>query len=153
MFINILLRYHPFIVTGTKLKVFGFSLRKSLHTFWCKTWTKVQLRWNYDRKKQKDVSFLCSHFFLFSSITFPYLVLITCFIPKNVTSFHEEEVRSFGFCWSLLWRGKFCLQCPKLAKKVLIQKLPNSSSLFLSFRTGAIFGDHFQRKYKSDILK
>ena len=67
-------------------------------------------------KKQKDVTFLHSHFFLFSSITFPFLVLIICF-KKNVTTFHEKEVRSFGFCWSFLWRGSYCLQCPKLAKK------------------------------------
>ena len=100
-------------------------------------------------KKQKDVTFLRSHFFLFSSITLPLLVLITCFIPKNVTTFHEEEVRSFGFCWSFLWRGNFGLHCPKLAKpkKVLTQKLPNSSSLFLSFWTRAIFRDQFQKKY------
>ena len=86
-------------------------------------------------------------FVFFLSITLPLLVLIACFIPKNVTTFHEEEVRSFGFCWSFLWwRGNFGLHCPKLAKKVLTQKLPNSSSLFLSFWTKAIFRDQFQKK-------
>ena len=120
-----------------------------------------KMNWNYDRKtwtkimsekKQKDVTFLHSHFFLFSSITLPLLVLITCFIPKNVTTFHREEVRSFGFCWSFLWRGIFCLQCPKLAKKVLTQKLPNSSSLFLSFWTWAIFQINSRKDTISDIL-
>ena len=78
---------------------------------------------------------------------FANLGLMTCYIPKNVSTFHWKEDRNFGFCWYLLLRGNISLQSKQFGKfmveEVRVRNRQYWNILFLSQCKSAIFGGQF----------